>query len=79
MQIDRSAIFSQLVYDVDNRYVDLVICRNASMPETFTLSMSDTANNSELDTQIDIFLTENDLSKIIKRLTKALEKPIGIE
>jgi hypothetical protein len=73
MNIDKSAIFSQCVYDVDNRYVDLTCRRNHTMHNTFTLTMTDTSDNEEYDMLIDIFLTKDDLTKIIDRLTKALE------
>jgi hypothetical protein len=79
MNIDRSAIFSHCVYDVDNRYVDLTCRRNHNMGNTFTLTMSDTSNNAEFDMLIDLFLTEDDLKNIIDRLTWVRYVSTGVE
>ena len=73
MNIDRSAIFSHCVYDVDNRYVDLTLRPAAVYSGAFMLTMTDTSNNAEMDMLIELFLTEEDLKKVIERLTKVLE------
>jgi cyclopropane fatty-acyl-phospholipid synthase-like methyltransferase len=73
MNIDYSAIFSQCVYDVDNRYVDLTLRPDATYSRAFTLTMTDTSNDAEMDMMIELFLTEENLKKVIDRLTKVLE------
>jgi hypothetical protein len=72
MNIDKSAIFSQCVYDVDNRYVDLRI--QSALGNSFVLTMSDTSNEEELDTEIELFLTRENLKIVIDRLTEVLKK-----
>jgi hypothetical protein len=71
MNIDKSAIFSQCVYDVDNRYVDVRI--EPAFGNSFVLTMTDTSNEEELDTEIELFLTKENLKIVIDRLTKVLE------
>jgi hypothetical protein len=72
MNIDKSAIFSQCVYDVDNRYVDVRI--EPAFGNSFVLTMTDTSNEEELDTEIELFLTKENLKIVIDRLTKVLEE-----
>jgi hypothetical protein len=72
MNIDKSAIFSQCVYDVDNRYVDLRI--QSAFGNSFVLTMSDTSDLEEFDTDIELFLTKENLKIIIDRLTEVLEE-----
>lgn len=79
MNIDRSAIFSQCVYDVDNRYVDLTLRPDAAFSRAFTLTMTDTSDNEEYDMLIDIFLTKDDLKDVIDRLTWVLNNQTGVE
>jgi hypothetical protein len=72
MNIDKSAIFSQCVYDVDNRYVDVRI--EPAFGNSFVLTITDTSNEEELDTEIELFLTKENLKIVIDRLTKVLEE-----
>lgn len=65
-------ILSRCVYDVDNRYVDLSI-RSEYGNEAFTLVLSDTSDDQESDTEIEMYLTKEDLKLIIDRLSKELE------
>ena len=71
MNTDKSAIFSECVYDVDNRYVDLRI--QSALGNSFVLTMTDTSNEEEFNTEIELFLTKEDLKIVIDRLTKVLE------
>jgi cyclopropane fatty-acyl-phospholipid synthase-like methyltransferase len=73
MNIDHSAIFQQCVYDADNRFVDLTLRPDATYSRAFMLTMTDTSNNAEMDMLIELYLTEEDLKKVIERLTKVLE------
>jgi hypothetical protein len=73
MNIDKSAIFSQCVYDVDNRYVDLSLL--PAFGDSFMLSMTDTSNDEQHDTEIEIFLTRENLKTVIDRLTEVLNEP----
>jgi hypothetical protein len=72
MNIDKSTIFSQCVYDVDNRYVDLRI--QSALGNSFVLTMTDTSDEEEFNTEIELFLTKENLKIIIDRLTKVLEE-----
>lgn len=65
-------ILSRCVYDVDNRYVDLSI-RSVFGNEAFMLVLSDTSDDQESDTEIEMYLTKEDLKLIIDRLSKELE------
>jgi len=73
--IDTEQIYSQCVYDVDNRYVDLRLksCGISQMG-SFWLIMSDMSNDPKFDQEISIFLTRDDLREVISSLTEALEK-----
>ncbi len=73
MNIDYSAIFSQCVYDADNRFVDLTLRPAAVYSGAFMLTMTDTSNDAEMDMMIELYLTEENLKKVIDRLTKVLE------
>ncbi len=73
MNIDYSAIFSQCVYDADNRFVDLTLRPAAVYSGAFMLTMTDTSNDAEMDMMIELYLTEENLKKVIERLTKVLE------
>jgi hypothetical protein len=73
MNIDKSAIFSQCVYDVDNRFVDLRI--EPAFGNSFVLTMSDTSDEEELNTEIELFLTKENLKIVIDRLTEVLNEP----
>ncbi len=73
MNIDHGAIFQQCVYDADNRYVDLTLRPDTAYSRAFTLTMTDTSNNAEMDMMIELYLTEENLKKVIERLTKVLE------
>lgn len=65
-------IFSKCVYDVDNRYVDLSI-RSVYSNEAFFLVLSDTSDDQESDTEIELYLTKEELKLVIDRLSKELE------
>lgn len=65
-------IFSKCVYDVDNRYVDLSI-RSVYDNEAFFLVLSDTSDDQESDTEIELYLTKQELKLVIDRLSKELE------
>ncbi len=73
MNIDHGAIFQQCVYDADNRFVDLTLRPAAVYSGAFMLTMTDTSNNAEMDMMIELYLTEENLKKVIERLTKVLE------
>ena len=64
-------IFSRCVYDVDGRYVDMEI--RPINGGTFMLKMSDTSNEEEFDTEVELYLTKEDLRKVIDRLTEVLQ------
>ena len=64
-------IISQCVYDVDNRYVDLEI-RSVYDDNAFIVTMTDTSNEEQFDSEIELYLTRADLQLVIDRLTKAL-------
>jgi hypothetical protein len=70
MNTDKSAIFSECVYDVDNRHVDLSLHRVGS---AFMLSLTDTSNDGECDNVIELYLSKENLRLVIDRLTKVLE------
>ena len=73
--IDTEQIYSQCVYDVDNRYVDLRLkSYGISQSGSFSLSMTDTSNDPKLNQEISIFLTPDDLREVIASLTEVLEK-----
>ena len=75
MVIDTEQIYSQCVYDVDNRHVTLRLKNcGVSQSGSFWLTMSDTSNDTKLDQEISIFLTPDDLREVIASLTEALEK-----
>jgi hypothetical protein len=65
-------IYSQCVYDVDNRYVDMHI-RTLNEDKAFMLTLTDTSNNKESDSEIELYLTTEDLKLIIDRLTSEIE------
>ncbi len=73
MNIDHCAIFQQCVYDADNRFVDLTLRPAGLNSRAFTLTMTDTSNDAEMDMMIELYLTEENLKKVIDRLTKVLE------
>ena len=72
MNIDHGAIFQQCVYDADNRFVDLTL-RPVYNSRAFTLTMTDTSDYEEHNAEIELHLTEENLKKVIDRLTKVLE------
>ena len=73
--IDTEQIYSQCVYDVDNRYVTLRLkSHGVSQMGSFWLIMSDTSNDTKLDQEISIFLTPGDLREVIASLIEASEK-----
>ena len=73
--IDTEQIYSQCVYDVDNRYVYLRLkSYGVSQSGSFSLSMTDTSDDSNFDQEISIFLTPDDSREVIASLTEVLEK-----
>lgn len=72
MKVDDGVIFSQCVFDADNRYVDLTLRPTADNSDAFMLTMTDTADVWD-DTEIELYLTRDDLIAVICRLTKVLE------
>lgn len=64
-------LFSRCVFDVDNRYVDLII-RRTSMKNLLALTMSDTSNYEEYNAEIELYLTTEELGILIERLNGAL-------
>ena len=70
MNIDKYAIFTQCVYDVDNRSVDLRI--EHTFGDSFMLIMTDASDEEESNTEIELFLTKENLKIIIDRLTEVL-------
>jgi len=60
-----------MCYDADNRYVDLRI--QSALGNSFVLTLTDTSSEQELDTEIELFLTRENLKIIIDRLTEVLE------
>jgi len=64
-------IFSSCVYDVDNRYVDMYI--RPAYKGSFMLTMHDTSNIENTDSEIELYLTKEDLKLVIDRLTAVLE------
>jgi hypothetical protein len=56
---------------VDGRYIDMEI--RPINGGSFMLKMSDTSNEEEFDTEIEIHLTKEDLKKVIDRLSEVLQ------
>jgi hypothetical protein len=73
MNVDEGAIFTQCVYDVDNRFVDLTI-RTVFDGQAFMLTVTDTSDHEETNTEIEVYLTRENLKLVIDRLTRVLEK-----
>ena len=71
--MDESVIFSQCVFDADNRYADLTL-RPTSDNSIFILIMSDISGDEEYDCEIKLHLTRVELRTVIDRLTNILEK-----
>ena len=71
--MDESVIFSQCVFDVDNRYIDLTL-NPTSDGRAFTLTMHDASNDKVSDAEINLCLTRVDLRTVINRLTNILDK-----
>jgi hypothetical protein len=65
--------WSRCVYDVDNRYVDVMLMESDGSPGAFVLQMSDTSNDPELDTEIDVHMSLPELKHIVEHLTKVVE------
>ena len=65
-------IFSQSQDDIDNRYIDLDI-RPILDDKTFVLTLMDSSNDGEYDSEIELCLTREELHLVIDRLTKVLE------
>lgn len=63
-------IISRCVYDVDNRYVDMNI---RAVGGAFILTVSDTSNEEQFDAEIELYLSREDLKKVIDRLTEVLQ------
>ena len=65
-------LYSECVYDCDNRYADLEISPSWC-GQAFVLSMRDSSINEDTDSEIRMFLTKDTLKIIIDRLTEVLE------
>ena len=66
-------LLSKLVYDVDNRYVDLSIRDVGDDGKLFVLMLNENANDVA-DVEVDMYLTREDLQLIIDKLTQVLQK-----
>ena len=64
-------IYSQCVYDVDNHYVDINIREVGS---SFVLTVSETSDYEAHDSEIEIYLTKDNLESIILRLSEVTKK-----
>jgi hypothetical protein len=67
-------IFSKLVYDVDNSYVDLLIRDVWGDGKAFELILNESSDFPEDDGEIDLYLTREDLQLVIDQLTEVLHK-----
>jgi len=65
-------LYSECIYDVDNRYADLEISP-LWHGQGFVLSMRDSSIDEDTNLEIKMFLTKDTLKIIIDRLTKVLE------
>ena len=70
----RMTIFSKLVYDVDNSYVDLLIRDVWGDGKAFELILTESSDFPEDDGEIDLYLTREDLQLVIDQLTEVLHK-----
>ena len=64
-------IYSQCVYDVDNHYVDINI---REVGTSFVLTVSETSDDEAHDSEIEIYLTKDNLESIILRLSEVTKK-----
>lgn len=71
MNVDKTVIFSQCRYDVDNRYVDMSI-HPVYDGKAFVMFLTDTSNIENTDSEIELFLTRENLKLVIDRLTEVL-------
>ena len=71
--MDESVIFSQCIYDADNKYADLIL-RPTSDNSRFILIMSEISGDKECECEIKLHLTRVDLRTVIDRLTNILDK-----
>lgn len=67
----KETIISRCVYDVDNRYVDLEI-RTMYDGDAFMVTMTDTSDDEQTNSEIELYLTRAELQLVIDRLTKVL-------
>lgn len=65
-------LYSECIYDVDNRYIDLEISPSWH-EQAFVLSMRDSSINEDTDSEIKMFLSKDTLKIVIDRLTEVLE------
>ena len=72
MNIDKTVIFSECRYDVDNRYVDMSI-HSVYDGQAFMLILADTSNIENTDSEIELYLTRENLKLVIDRLTGVLD------
>ena len=70
----RMTIFSKLVYDVDNSYVNLLIRDVWGDGKAFELILNESSDFPENDGEIDLYLTREDLQLVIDQLTEVLHK-----
>ncbi len=65
-------IFSQCQDDVNNRYIDVDV-RPILDGNTFVLTIMDSSNDGEYDSEIELCLTKEELRLVISRLTGVLQ------
>ncbi len=66
-------IYSQCIFDVDGRYVDMDIeVKNDG--KSFYLTVTDTSNDESTDQSVEFYVSRKDLELIVERMQKVLEK-----
>lgn len=63
--------FSNCIYDVDNRYVDLYISKSNN-GDIYRIKMKDTSYYEESDAEIKIQLSKQEMKLLVELLEKAL-------
>ncbi len=66
-------IYSQCIFDVDGRYVDMDIeVKNDG--KSFYVTVTDTSNDESTDQSVEFYVSRKDLELIVERMQKVLEK-----
>lgn len=66
-------IYSQCIFDVDGRYVDMDIeVKNDG--KSFYVTVTDTSNDESTDQLVEFYVSRKDLELIVERIQKVLEK-----